>query len=156
MIIIFRYIVRKKIDFFTENIFMETKFWSNLDQARKEVGKERKAVIEECDLPNNAFTQGIRRKSDPSVSTAYRCARSVNKTIEELFDGEAGEQYLREYVQEKGWEFSPPGRIANIVAAASLLSDEQLDYVMGLIKAMLDKKEGSGTQPDAKSGRKTG
>jgi hypothetical protein len=64
--------VRKKLIFFTENICMKTKFWFNMDQSRKEVGKERKAIIEECNLPNNAFTQGIRRKSDPSVSTAYK------------------------------------------------------------------------------------
>jgi transcriptional regulator with XRE-family HTH domain len=126
---------------------MKTNFWSNLDQARKGAGKERKAVIEECDLSNNAFTQGIRRKSDPSVSTAYRCAKSVYKTVEELIDGEAGEQYLREYIRNKGWGFSPPERIADIVEATDGLSDEQLDYVMGLIKAMLDKKGESGVTP---------
>jgi hypothetical protein len=77
-------------------------------------------------------------------------------TIEELVDGDAGEQYLREYVREKGWGFSPPRRIADMVKAADELSDEQLEYIMVLIKAMLAKKEVSGVTPEVKSGKKTG
>jgi hypothetical protein len=96
------------------------------------------------------------RPYHPELLTAVALARVLNTTIEELVDGEAGEQYLREYVQEKGWEFSPPERIADIVEAVDRLSDEELIPVRGVIKAMLDKKEGSGIQPDAKSGRKTG
>jgi hypothetical protein len=135
---------------------MKTNFWLTLDQVRKEAGKERKAVIEECDLPNNAFTQGISRKSDPSVSTAYKCAKSVTTTVEELIDGKAGEQYLREYIQEKGWAFSPPPRIADIVKAVDGLTDEELVPIRGAIRAILDKKEASGVTPEVKSGEKTG
>jgi hypothetical protein len=134
--------VRKKLIFFTENVYMKTNFWLNMDQTRKEAGKERKAIIEECNLPNNAFTQGISRKSDPSVSTAYKCAKSVSTTVEELLDGESGEQYLRGYIREKGWGFSPPERIADIVEAVDTLSDEELVPIRGAIRAILHQKGG--------------
>jgi hypothetical protein len=96
------------------------------------------------------------RPYHPELLTAVALAKALEITVEELVDGEAGEQCLREYVREKGWGFSPPDRIAGIVEASGRLSDEQLDYVMGLIRAMLDKKEASGILPEVKSSEKTG
>jgi hypothetical protein len=126
--------------FFSENLMMKTEFWSNMEKARIDAKKERKAIILECGLTSNAFSRGLERKSDPGVSTAYRLARTVNKTIEELIDGEAGEQYLRAYVQGKGWQFSPPERIADIVEAVDRLSDEELVPIRGAIMATLEAK----------------
>jgi hypothetical protein len=120
---------------------MKVKFWYNMEKARIEAQKDRKVITKECQLQDNAFVQGIKRESDPLVSTAYKCAKAVEKTIEELLDGEAGIEYVRKIVHKKGWAFSPPERIADIVEAADKLSNEQLDYVRGLINAMLDKKE---------------
>jgi hypothetical protein len=102
------------------------------------------------------INSGISRLSSPSVDYAYSVSKVLNISIEELVDGKAGEQYLREYVREKRWQFSPPERIAEIVEAAGRLSDEQLEYVMGLIKTMLDKKEASGVPPEMKSRDKAG
>jgi hypothetical protein len=149
----FRHFFSKK---FTEDIYMKTEFWSNMEKARIEAQKDRKVITIECGLTSNAFSRGLERKSDPGVSTAYKCAKAVEKTIEELLDGETGIEYIRQIVQKKGWQFSPPERVAGIVEAAGMLSDEQLDYVMGLIRTMLDKKEASGMPPEAKSARKTG
>jgi transcriptional regulator with XRE-family HTH domain len=95
-------------------------------------------------------------ETEPRVIDLYKVCVALRITMEEVADGEAGIQYIREYVREKGWQFAPPERIADIVEAADRLSDEQLDYVMGLIKTMLDKKEDSGAPPEIKSGEKTG
>jgi transcriptional regulator with XRE-family HTH domain len=81
-------------------------------------------------------------ETEPKVIDIYKVCVALQTTMEEIVDGEAGEQYLREYIREKGWAFSPPPRIAGIVEAVNRLSNEQLDYVMGLIKTMLDKKAG--------------
>jgi hypothetical protein len=92
----------------------------------------------------------------PKVPDMVKIARYLKTTVEELADGEAGEQYLREYIREKSWAFSPPERIADIVEAVDRLSNDELVPVRGVIKAMLDKKEASGATPEAKSGKKTG
>jgi hypothetical protein len=80
----------------------------------------------------------------------------MQTTVEELVDGEAGEQYLREYVRGKGWEFSPPERIADIVEALQKLSDDELVPIRGAVKATLGKQEVSGVPPGIKSEKKTG
>jgi transcriptional regulator with XRE-family HTH domain len=125
-----------------EEFVMKIEFWANMERARIEAKKERKAITSECGLTPNAFSRGLERKSDPGVSTAYRLARSVNKTIEELVDGEAGTQYLQEYIRAKGWGFSPPERIADIVEDVMGLSDDELIPIRGAIKAILEKKGG--------------
>jgi transcriptional regulator with XRE-family HTH domain len=99
------------------------------------------------------------KTKEPRAIDLYAVCRAVNITMEQAVDGEAGLEYIRECVKEKGWVFSPPSRIADMIEAVNNLSDEQLDYVMGLIKAMLDRKDGSGALPESKSGakaRKTG
>jgi hypothetical protein len=95
------------------------------------------------------INSGISRLSSPSVDYAYSVSKVLNISIEELVDGEAGEQYLREYVREKRWQFSPPKGIADIVEALQRLSDDELVPIRGAIKATLDKKEASGVPPEA-------
>jgi DNA-binding XRE family transcriptional regulator len=132
---------------------MDENFWDKIKRLLNAMDKPDIWLIKNAGLGKTAIINGQTKKTRPSVDIAYRCARVLKTTVEELIDGEAGEQYLREYVREKRWAFSPPERIADIVEAADKLSDEQLDYVMGLIKTMLDKKEGSGIPPEVKSGR---
>jgi hypothetical protein len=134
---------------------MKTDFWLNMESARIEARKERKAITFECGLTSNAFSRGIERKSDPGVSTAYRLARSVNKTIEELVDGDSGLEYVRSVLKEDGALFAPPERIADIVEGIMGLSDDELAPIRGALKAMLDRKDGSGALPESKSGAKT-
>jgi hypothetical protein len=136
--------VRKKCLSLTENIFMKTNFWNNLDEARKVAGKERKAVIDECDLPNNAFTQGIRRKSDPGVSTAYRLARSVNKTIEELIDGAAGAEYVRMVVRNDPKAIQVPDQLYSIVEDLLLLDESELIGIRANVEALAEAKKEKG------------
>jgi transcriptional regulator with XRE-family HTH domain len=81
------------------------------------------------------------KTKEPRVLDLYAVCRVVHITMEEAVDGEEGERYLRERIKEKGWAFTPPERIAGIVEAAKELSDEQIEYVMGLINAMTNKKK---------------
>jgi transcriptional regulator with XRE-family HTH domain len=92
-------------------------------------------------------------ETEPKVLDLYKVCVALRTTIEEIVGGEAGEQYLREYVREKAWQFSPPERIADIVEGLQELSDDELVPIRGAIKAILDKKEASGVPPKIKSGR---
>jgi hypothetical protein len=94
----------------------------------------------------------MNRKTYPDAGEVTRLAVLLKTTVEELVDGKAGEQYLRGYIQEKGWEFSPPERIADIVEAIQSLSDDDLVPIRGALKATLDKKrEASGVTLEIKS-----
>jgi hypothetical protein len=144
---------------------MYSKFWDNIRELLKGRKDGQKWLANVSGVGRTAINNGIGKlnkpepegriiKNSPSVDNAYAIARALKLSVEELVDGKAGEQYLREYIKEKGWQFSPPERIADIVAATDKLSDEQLDYVMGLIKTMLDKKGASGVPPEVKSRKK--
>jgi transcriptional regulator with XRE-family HTH domain len=129
-------------------------FWDRIRGILHALNKPDIWLIKNAGLGKTAIVNGQRKQTSPSVDIAYRCAKALEITIEEIIDGETGEQYIREYVRRKGWQFSPPERIADIVEAAEKLSDEQLDYVMGLITTMLEKQGDSGASPESKSGKK--
>jgi hypothetical protein len=88
-----------------------------------------------------SFSGWKKRSIYPRADEAIVLAKDMQTTVEELVDGEAGEEYLQEYVRDKGWRFSPPERIVDIVEAVSKLSNEELIPIRGAIKALLDKKE---------------
>jgi hypothetical protein len=131
---------------FIENRGMD--FWTRLKNQIKLCKQTQEGVSVTIKVPFGTFRKWMDRKTYPDAGEVVKLAVLLKTTVEELVDGEAGEQYLREYIQEKGWGFSPPERVAGIVEAANSLSDEQLDYVMGLIKTMLDKKVASGVPPE--------
>jgi predicted RNA binding protein YcfA (HicA-like mRNA interferase family) len=89
------------------------------------------------------------RPYHPELLTAIALAKVLQTTVEELVDGEAGEQYLRDYIQKKGWKFSLQKTIADIVEALQRLSADELVPIRGAIKAILEKKEASGAAPEA-------
>jgi hypothetical protein len=130
--------------FFTENLLMKTEFWVNMEEARIEAKKERKAIILECGLTSNAFSRGLERKSDPGVSTAYRLARSVNKTIEELVDGEAGAEYVRKVVKNDPRAIQVPDRLSSIVEDLLFLDENELIGIRANVEALVKAKKGKG------------
>jgi hypothetical protein len=96
------------------------------------------------DKNKESFSGWKKRHIYPRADEAIVLAKDMETTVEELIDGAAGEQYLREYVREKGWAFSPPERIADIVDALQELSYDELVPIRGAIKAILDKKAAQG------------
>jgi transcriptional regulator with XRE-family HTH domain len=94
-------------------------------------------------------------ETEPKVIDLYKVCVVLQTTMEELVDDEVGEQYLRSYIREKGWGFSPPEKIADIVDALQELSEDELVPIRGAIKAILDRKKTSGMPPEAKSSKKT-
>jgi hypothetical protein len=125
---------------------MKTEFWPNMEKARIDAKKERKAIILECGLTSNAFSRGLERKSDPGVSTAYRLAKAVDKTIEELVDGEKGAEYVRQWARNQGGLWEPPPRVAGVMAILNGLDDDELAVVVGAMRGVVQGLE------DAKKG----
>jgi hypothetical protein len=131
---------------------MGENFWGRIKKLLNALDEPDIWLIKNAKLGKTAIINGQTKKTSPSVDIAYRCAKVLKTTIEELVDGEAGEQYLRDYIQGKGWEFSPPLWIADIVEAVQGLSEDELVPIRGAIRAILDKKkEASGVTPEVKS-----
>jgi hypothetical protein len=131
--------------FSSEKMLMKTEFWSNMEKARLEAKKERKVITLECGLTSNAFSRGLERKSDPGASIAYRLAHSVNKTIEELIDGEAGAEYVRRVVRNDPRAIQVPDRLYSIVENLLFLDENELIGIQANVEALAKAKKGTGT-----------
>jgi transcriptional regulator with XRE-family HTH domain len=118
---------------------MASLFWENLDNVRQKIGIDRQTIEKECNLANNAFTQGKKRGSSPSADLAYQLARTIGLTIEELVDNGAGAEYVRQWAKREGKVYSPPDRIADIVNTLKGLNDHDLNIVRGTINGILGK-----------------
>jgi hypothetical protein len=124
-------------------------FWTRLKNQVKLCRQTQEGISADIKVPFGTFRKWMDRKTYPDANEVVRLAVLLKTTAEELVDGEAGEQYLRGYIREKGWEFSPPERIADIVEAIQGLSNDDLVPIRGAIKAILDKKrEESGAVPE--------
>jgi hypothetical protein len=76
----------------------------------------------------------------------------MRTTVEELIDGDTGAQYLREYIQEKGWGFSPPKRIADMVENLLSLDENELIGIRANVEALAEAKNERGTGTDGLPG----
>jgi transcriptional regulator with XRE-family HTH domain len=93
------------------------------------------------------------KKIIPPADYAVVMAKMLETTVEELVDGEKGEQYLKEYIHKKGWGFTLPERIVDIVKDVQRLSNDDLVPVRGVIKSLVDKREKeSNEEPQAQPG----
>ena|GEM_PF-1255614 len=117
-------------------------FWTNLDNLITKLGIERKKIIASCKLSDNSISQGITRKSSPSVDTAYCCAKALNTSVEYLVDGDKGAEYIRSLAINEGNIYHPPEKIADIVNGLNKLSDEELKMVRAMVNGAVAEKEG--------------
>jgi transcriptional regulator with XRE-family HTH domain len=120
---------------------MASLFWNNLEKARKNAGIERKAIEKGCGLANNAFSQGLRRNSSPSVDLSYHLAKTVGMTIEELVDGGAGLEYVLRIVRNNPRAVRVPDRIFPVVEYLLLLDDKELRAILANVKELASDKK---------------
>ncbi|MDR1949171.1 MAG: helix-turn-helix domain-containing protein [Spirochaetaceae bacterium] len=116
-------------------------FWTRLKKQIKMCNQTQEGVSSEIKVPFGTFRKWMDRKTYPDANEVVKMAVILNTTVEELVEGEKGEQYLREYVHKKGWEFTPPDRIADIVRDVQGLSDDDLIPVRAVIQSMVGKKK---------------
>jgi DNA-binding XRE family transcriptional regulator len=84
----------------------------------------------------------------PSVTSGYAIAKSLKTTVEELVDGEAGAEYVRQWARNQGGLWEPPPRVAGVMAILASLDEEELAVatgaMRGAIQAMEEAKRGGG------------
>jgi len=122
---------------------MTSSFWSNLENARIRAKKERRAIEIDCGLTNNAFTQGIKRRSSPSVDIAYKLAQAVNSTIEEFVAGDEGLEYVRRVLKNDLRIFGLPTEILPVVECLFLLKEKELSGILANVQALTRDKKGT-------------
>ena len=119
---------------------MTSLFWKNFENARIKAGIERKAIEQECKLANNAFSQGLKRGSSPSVDLSYQLAKAIGITIEELVDAETGFEYVLRIVRNNPKAVRVPDRIYPIVKCLLLLDDKELRAILANVKELASDK----------------
>jgi hypothetical protein len=124
---------------------MTSLFWNNLEDARIKAQKERKTIEKDCNLPNNAFTQGIKRGSSPSADLAYLLAKAVGLTMEELVAGETGAEYVHKTMRNDPRAIQVPDRIYPIVECLLVLSDRDLSGILANVQTLARDKKGTHT-----------
>jgi transcriptional regulator with XRE-family HTH domain len=85
------------------------------------------------------------RAYEPRPIDLYAVCKVVDITIEQVIDGDAGAEYVRQWARREGKVYSPPDQIADIVQGLSLLDDNELDMIRGAVAAVVDRKKGTGT-----------
>ena len=121
---------------------MASLFWNNLEKAREKAGIERKAIEKECNLANNAFSQGLKRNSSPSVDLSYQLAKTVGMTVEELVDGRTGLEYVLKIVRNNPKAVRVPDRIFPIVEYLLFLNDKELRAILANVKELASDRGG--------------
>jgi hypothetical protein len=149
---IFKSIILTFFCIFTDNIVMYSKFWENVRDKLDGIKDSQKWLSEASGVKRTTINNGISKikkpetegnslKNSPSVDNSYSIARALKTTIEELVDGEAGIEYLRQYFLEKGLLWKPPSRIADIVEVLESVDDITLDTVRIMILPLKEKKD---------------
>ena len=142
---------------------MYSKFWDNVRGKLKRKKDGQKWLAQESGVGRTAINNGIAKlnkpepegrevKNSPSVDNSYAIAKALAVTIEELVDGEAGAEYVRQWARSDGKVYEPPQRIADIVASLRDLTDRDLDIVRVTISGILGRTSEEGANPPATAG----
>jgi hypothetical protein len=101
------------------------------------------------DKNKESFSGWKKRHIYPRADEAIIIAKDMHTTVEELLDGEAGAEYVRQWVRKEGRVYSPPDRIADVVQRLVQLDDNELDMIRGAVAAAVERKKGTGTDGSA-------
>jgi hypothetical protein len=99
----------------------------------------------------DSFNGWKRRGVLPRADETLKIAKAMAITVEELIEGEAGADYVRQWARNEGKIYKPPERISDIVASVSGLTDRDLDIIRGTISGILaNGAQGAGASPPSK------
>jgi transcriptional regulator with XRE-family HTH domain len=82
------------------------------------------------------------KTKEPRAIDLYSVCKAVNITVEQAIEGEAGADYVRQWVRQDGGVWEPPENIADIVDGLKLLDERELDMIRGAVNAAVDAKKG--------------
>jgi len=123
-----------------DNVGMQSEFWNNVRKQIKVKKDGQKWLSEASKVGRTVINSGIARLSSPSVDNAYKVAKALETTVEELVDCEAGEEYVRKIFADKGLLWEPPPRIADIVGVLDSLDNATLDFIRKMVVPLGGKR----------------
>jgi transcriptional regulator with XRE-family HTH domain len=124
---------------------MDETFWDSIKRLLGKMDQPDIWLIRNADLGKTAITNGQRKKTSPSVDIAYRCAKVLGTTVEELVDGEAGAEYVRKIVRNDPRAIQVPDRLSSIVEDLFLLEEKELIGIRANVEALAEAKKGQST-----------
>ena len=119
---------------------MQSVFWDNVRKRIKDKKEGQKWLSEASGVGRTVINSGIARSSSPSIDNAYRVAKALETTVEELVDGEVGGEYVRKLFADKGLFWEPPPHIADIVGVLDSLDSAALDFVKRVVFSFSNSK----------------
>ena len=130
--------------FFLENIYIGSKFWENIRIHLNNLNETQKWLSLKSGVGHTVINSGIARTSSPSADNAYAIACALHVSIEELIDGEAGAEYVREVVMNDPKAVQVPDRIRTIVDGLLILDEKELVGIRANVGALVEAKKGKG------------
>jgi hypothetical protein len=118
-------------------------FWDNVKKRLNSMNKPDIWLIKEAKLGKTAIINGQTRCTNPGVDKAYRCAKVLGVSIEELIDGETGAEYVRKVVRNDPEAIHVPDRIFHIVQSLLVLDDKELKGIKANVEALATDKKGN-------------
>jgi hypothetical protein len=123
--------------FFSENVVMDfferIKTYARLSNTTIE---SFIAEVFEGDRDRDSYNGWKRRGILPRAGEAIKIAKAMKTTVEELVEGEAGVEYVREWARRDGKVWQAPEAIADIVEGLKGLKDRDLDIIRGTLRPM--------------------
>jgi hypothetical protein len=124
---------------------MNNNFWDNIKKLLSIRNKPDIWLIKVAKLDKMAIVNGQIRHTMPSVDKAYRCARVLGVTVEELINGEAGAEYVCKIIMNDPKALQVPARIRPIVDGLLILDKNELIGIRANVEALAEAKIRKGT-----------
>jgi hypothetical protein len=121
---------------------MDNCFWGNIKRYLRSLNKPDIWLIRNAGLGKTAIINGQQKRTSPSVDIAYRCAKVLGITVEELVDGEAGAEYVRKVVINDPKAIQVPDRLSSVVEDLLLLDEKDLIEIRANAEALAVAKKG--------------
>lgn len=90
----------------------------------------------------DSFNGWKRRGVLPRVNDALKIAKAMGITVEELIEGEAGVEYVRNIIKNDPRSVQVPDHIFPIVECLLLLDDRDLSGILANVAALTKEKKG--------------
>jgi hypothetical protein len=128
---------------------MDKLFWDRIKRFLGKMDKPDIWLIKNANLGKTAITNGKNKKTSPSVDIAYRCAKVLGTTVEELVDGEAGAEYVRKVVRNDPKAVQVPDRLSSVVQDLLLLDEKELRGIQANVEVLAADQKGKAEDSEA-------
>jgi len=117
---------------------MDSNFWINIKNIMDTDKNAKKAIRKTSGVPRTTIHNGIIRKGEPKVSIAYKIAKSLGKSVEELHAGVEGKEYIEKLVKNDFNNINVPDYMEEHVNILKLLkyNEDILNQILKIMKAL--------------------